>query len=433
MDRRLYFGAELVEPDGRGPVALLVEDGQLVGVERTREDFAGVDERGLEELDCDGCLILPGLFDTNVHLREPGREDTETIASGSAAALHGGFTGMLVMPNTDPPIDSGGMVRSLYQLAREESAVDLRVAGCITKGRRGEELAELGDMAARGALLVTDDHCAVRDARLMRRAMEYARGFGLIVGSHPDTPELSRGGAMNEGEVSYRLGLPGIPACAEELGIARDLRLAELTGARLHLQHVSTAEGVATIRRYRQRGVLVSAEATPHHLLFDEAELERRPYDTHLKMTPPLRVAADREAVLEGLRDGTLDVIATDHAPHSRGEKGFDFAHAPFGVTGLETALVSLYQGLVIPGLLDWEDLVGKLSAAPRQLLGLEPVRFESGQTANFTVFDPAGRSRVDAGFLRGKSRNSAFWGQELRGQVRETVFGRVRGVYWAE
>lgn len=433
--RRLYHGALFVDPADSSSqdlqeAALLVEEGKIIGKEARKEDFQGLETQGLEEIDVQGCVLLPGLFDINVHLREPGREDTETIATGSKAALHGGVTGMLMMPNTEPAIDSAGLVRSVYQTAIEEAKVELHVAGCLTRSRLGKELAELGSMAQKNALLVTDDHAAVADARLMRRAMEYAGNFNLIVGTHPDTPELSNLGVINEGEVSYRLGLRGMPACAEELGIMRDLHLAELTGCHLHIQHVSTAVGVEIIRRYKEKGVRVSAEVTPHHLLLDEEDVEQNPYDSNFKMTPPLRTKKDRKALLDGLKEGVLDVIATDHAPHSKGEKQVAFESAPFGVVGLETALPSLYDRLISLEQLSWQLLVQRFSTSPRQILGLDAVSFQAGAEANFTIFDPNSHSIIDEQFFLGKSSNTPFLGQRLLGRVRETVYKQVLQQY---
>ena len=371
---------------------------------------------------CTGRILLPGLFDMHVHLREPGREDEETIASGGRAAARGGFTGLVAMPNTDPPIDSGGLVRYVLTLAREHSPVPVWTSGCITKGRAGKQLADIADMHRQGAVMITDDGDPVADPYLFRRALEYAHHFDLLVACHCETPELSRGGAMNEGARSYALGLPGVPACSEEISIARDLELARLTGARIHIQHVSTAHGLDLIRRAKRDGVRVTCEVTPHHLLLNEDDITD--YDTNFKMNPPLRTAADNKALLAGLLDGSIDALASDHAPHTEFEKNLDFASAPFGITGLETALPSLFQHLVRPGRLPWDVLVRTFSQAPRRILGLESPEFREGARADFIVFDPEAATHVNADTMASKSRNTPFIGRTLDGAVTQTVLG---------
>ena len=358
----------------------------------------------------------------HVHLREPGREDEETIASGGRAAARGGFTGLVAMPNTDPPIDSGGLVRYVLTLAREQSPVPVWTSGCITKGRAGKQLADIADMHRQGAVMITDDGDPVADPYLFRRALEYAHHFDLLVACHCETPELSRGGAMNEGARSYALGLPGVPACSEEISIARDLELARLTGARIHIQHVSTAHGLDLIRRAKRDGVRVTCEVTPHHLLLNEDDITD--YDTNFKMNPPLRTAADNKALLAGLLDGSIDALASDHAPHTEFEKNLDFASAPFGITGLETALPSLFQHLVRPGRLPWDVLVRTFSQAPRRILGLESPEFREGARADFIVFDPEAATHVNADTMASKSRNTPFIGRTLDGAVTQTVLG---------
>jgi len=375
-----------------------------------------------ETIDCTGRILLPGLFDMHVHLREPGREDEETIATGGRAAARGGFTGIVAMPNTDPPIDSGGLVRYVLTLAREQSPVPVWTSGCITKSRAGRQLADIADMHRQGAVMITDDGDPVADPYLFRRALEYARHFDLLVACHCETPELSRGGAMNEGARSYRLGLPGIPAGSEEISIARDLELARLTGARIHIQHVSTAHGLDIIRRAKQDGVRVTCEVTPHHLLLNEDDIVD--YDTNFKMNPPLRTAADNQALLAGLLDGSIDALATDHAPHTEFEKNLDFASAPFGITGLETALPSLFERLIQPGHLPWDVLVRTFSHAPRRILGLDVPDFREGTRADFLIFDPAATTHVTAETMASKSRNTPFIGRTLAGAVTQTVLG---------
>jgi dihydroorotase len=379
---------------------------------------------GAREINADGLLLLPGLFDMNVHLREPGREDKEDMASGSAAAINGGITGMLAMPNTDPAVDTGGMVQSVVDLAAAKSRVPVFPAGCITKGRAGAELAAIGDMAAMGARLLTDDPRPVENPQILRRAMEYARDFGLAIASHSTTPALWQGGAMNEGYTSYALGLPGIPAIAEEIAIARDIALARLTGCRLHLQHVSTARGMAIVRAAKQEGLPVTCEVTPHHLIFDETAVGD--YDTRFKMDPPLRLEEDKAALLEALRDGTADVITSDHAPHSDFEKNTDFTSAPFGVSALDTALLALHHHFIAPGHLTWGRLIEAYAMIPRRLLGLPVPEIATGKEVNAVIFDPRASTKVEKEFLRSQGRNNPFLGQSLSGSVRMVLLGEM-------
>jgi len=400
----------------RGPQDVLLDGGRV----RFLKGSAALPE-GCPIIKAAGKVLLPGLFDLHAHLREPGREDAETITSGAAAAVNGGFTGLLMMPDTSPPLDNGGMVQSVLDIARHAD-IPMKVAGCISRRRAGEELAEIGDMRERGAVMITDDGETVANPLLLRRALQYSRDLGLLVAVHCDVKELSGSGAMHDGAVSYRLGLPGIHPCAEEIGIARDIRLAQSCRSRIHIKHVTTARGVETIRRYKREGVQVSAEVAPHHLLFTDEDVGD--YDTNFKVKPPLRTAADREALLEGLHDGTLDVIATDHSPHTEFEKHRDFTGAPFGITGLETALPALHQHFIRSGKLTWEILVERMSAAPRRLLGLEVPELCDGAPANCVLFDPAAVTKVDAGFTKSRSRNTPFWEKELTGRVELVVLG---------
>lgn len=417
---RLFRGGHAVDADHTAPRRLdilVAADGKI---ERVAPEIKSAP--GSETFDCTGKILVPGLFDMHVHLREPGREDEETIATGGRAAARGGFTGIVAMPNTDPPIDSGGLVRYVRTLAREQSPVPIWTSGCITKGRAGKQLADIADMHQQGAVMITDDGDPVADAYLFRRALEYARHFDLLVACHCEVPELSRGGAMNEGVRSYQLGLPGIPACSEEISIARDLQLARLAGARIHIQHVSTARGLEIIRRAKNDGVRVTCEVSPHHLLLNEAGIVD--YDTNFKMNPPLRTAADNEALLAGLLDGSIDAIATDHAPHTEFEKNLDFASAPFGITGLETALPSLFEHLIRPGRLPWDLLVRTFSHTPRRIIGLDLPDFREGSAADFVIFDPEGSTHVTPDTMASKSRNTPFIGSTLAGFVDEVVLG---------
>jgi dihydroorotase len=377
---------------------------------------------GTRTIEAKGKVLLPGLFDLHAHLREPGREDAENIASGAAAAINGGFTGLLMMPDTTPPIDNGGIVQSVSGIALKNSPIPMSVAGCISRRRAGVELAEIGEMHLRGAVMITDDGDTVGNPLLLRRALQYSRDLGLLVAVHCDVQELSGNGSMHDGRVSYRLGLEGIHPCAEEIGIARDIRLAQSCRSRIHIKHVTTASGVDTIRRYKREGVQVTAEVTPHHLIFTDEDVGD--YDTNFKVRPPLRPASDTEALLSGLHDGTIDVIATDHSPHTEFEKTSDFASAPFGVTGLETALPALHHHFVRAGKMSWKLLVERLSAVPRRILNLPVPEIADGASVNAVLFDPAAITRVDDKFLKSRSHNTPFRGRELTGRVDLVLLG---------
>ncbi|MCP5550360.1 MAG: dihydroorotase [Akkermansiaceae bacterium] len=370
-----------------------------------------------ETVDCSGCVLLPAMFDVHVHAREPGQEHKETIETCSEAAVNGGVTGMVLMPNTLPAIDSGAMVQTVLDIAAEKSRIWVHQTGCITRGRAGEELAGIAGMAAKGVPMLTDDGSPVPDPRVLRRAMEYAKDFGLPCASHCEVMSLSAGGAMNEGPVSYRLGLPGIPAISEEICLDRDIRVAQYVGAHVHIQHVTTARGMETIRRAKEDGVRVTCEVSPHHLIFNEEHI--LDYDANYKMNPPLRTAEDNERLLQGLIDGVFDVIATDHAPHTEFEKrNNDFVTAPFGITGLETAVVSLFHHFIKPGRFGWDLLVKRYSAEPRRLTGLEPVPIVEGGVAEFIVFDPEKTTTFTRDFMRSKSMNTPFLDRELDGRI---------------
>lgn len=380
---------------------------------------------GTKVIDATGKIVMPGLFDTHVHFREPGQEGKESIETGGKAALNGGVTGVVMMPNTTPAIDSAGLVQSVLDIAEERSPVKVYTSGCITMGRKGAELAPIADMKSRGAVMITDDGDPVSNPLVLRRAMEYAREFDLMAASHCEVKELSGTGCMHEGAVSYKLGLVGIPACSEEICLARDIRLAQTTGAHVHIQHVTTAAGMGTIRRYKEEGVRVTAEVAPHHLIFNENDIGD--YDTNYKMNPPLRTPEDNELLLQGLIDGVFDIIATDHAPHSEFEKSRDFGSAPFGITGLETALPSLYQYFVKTGKFGWDLVVKRYSAEPRRLIGHEAVSVAEGQPAELIVFDPNKSTKFTREFMESKSSNTPFVNQELDGHVAAVVLdGKV-------
>ena len=379
------------------------------------------------EIDAVGLVVTPGLIDAHVHLREPGQEHKETIATGTRAAAAGGFTAICSMPNTDPPIDDPAAVGFVVAEGKKAGAARVYPMGAISVGLEGEALAEIGELVEAGAVAVTDDGRPVMDSGLMRLALEYTQSFGIPVVDHPEDLTLSRGGTMNEGLVSSRLGLKGKPNASEDIHIIRDILLAELTGGRLHLQHLSTRYGVKAIRLAKARGVQVTGEASPHHLLLTDEAVEG--YRTEAKMNPPLRSPQDRDAVQEGLRDGTLDMVATDHAPHHYDEKEAAFADAPNGVVGLETSLGLIYGHLVERGLIDLPTMVERMSVAPARVFNLPGGTLKAGSPADVTVFDPNAEWIVDPRNFLSKSRNTPFAGWKLKGKPCYTIVGGV--VVW--
>ncbi len=381
---------------------------------------AGVDA-GVRVVDVRGKWVVPGLVDLHTHLREPGQEYKEDIATGTRAAAAGGFTSVCAMPNTTPPNDTRAVTELIVRRAREAGTVRVYPIGAITKGLGGEALAEMGELKEAGCVAVSDDGRPVMNAELMRRAMEYARTFGLPIVQHCEDLTLSAGGAMNEGPVATRAGIRAQPASAESAMVARDLELCALTGARYHVAHVSSADSVRLIREAKRRGLPVSCEVTPHHLtLTDEACAH---YDTHAKCNPPLRGAADVEALRAALADGTIDAVATDHAPHSPVEKEVEFEQAAFGIIGLETAVPLLLE-LVRAGTLTPSTFVERLSAAPAALFGLPGGSLAAGAPADVTVIDPEAAWTCEPAALRSRSRNTPFAGRGLRGKAVLTVVG---------
>jgi dihydroorotase len=375
-------------------------------------------------LDAAGKIVCPGLIDMHVHLREPGREEDETIGSGTAAALAGGFTSVACMPNTEPALDSKADAEFVYLQAERAGNANVFPVGAITKGRQGAELAEIGGLIEGGAVAFTDDGSPVVSAEVMRRALEYCRMFDKAVLSHSEDLDLSRGGVMNEGFESMRLGLRGVPAAAEEVMVYREIALAELTGARVHILHVSTAGSVELIRRGKRRGALVTGEACPHHFTLTDRSL--RTFDSNYKMSPPLRTDDDLQAVLEGLRDGTLDVIASDHAPHAPEKKMRELDQAPNGVIGLETLLPVCVRALIEPGVLTWPQLIEKLTVNPARVLSIDRGTLKPGAVADVTVIDPNAEWTIDPGKFRSKSRNCPFSGWQVRGWAETVLVGGV-------
>ena len=418
---------------------LLVENGVVRGI---KESMAA--PKAARVIDAAGLVVCPGLIDLHCHLREPGFEDQETIATGTEAAARGGFTTVCAMPNTNPPMDSRASIEFVMGTARQEGVVRVLPIGCVTKASKGVQLAEMAEMADAGAVGFSDDGLPVSDSNIMRQALSYSSSQGLPIVNHCEVPELFKGGSMNEGWVSNRLGIRGIPGSAEEIMVARDIALAELTGGRLHLAHVSTAGTLELVRSAKERGVNVTCEVTPHHLTLTEeavlgsngstigntepgaslfAPLTPAAYDTQAKVNPPLRSRHDMEAMVEGIRDGSVDFIATDHAPHNRVQKLCTFQEAAFGISVLETAVGSL-MSLVHAGEFTLPLMIEKLTSAPASFLGIDRGTLKQGAPADVTILDPDTEWVVDASRFASKGKNSPLDGTTLRGQVSATIVG---------
>lgn len=416
MARLLIRGGRVVDPaQGIDRVDdVLVDNGTVVGI--------GESGTAEETIDAAGLIVCPGLIDMHVHLREPGREEDETIATGARAAVAGGFTSIACIPNTEPPIDTQADVEFIHQKAARADACNVFVVACVSRNREGKELAEIGQLVEAGAVAFSDDGSPVSDAELMRRAFEYCRMFDKPILAHEEVLELSRGGVMNEGLVSLVLGLPGMPPAAEDVMIGRDIALAEVTGGRLHVMHVSTAGGVALVRAAKARGSRVTAEACPHHFTLTDESL--RSFDSNFKMSPPLRTAADVDAIIAGLVDGTIDCIATDHAPHALEKKMLELDRAPFGILGLETAVGLAVTRLIVPGRIGWPRLVEAMSTLPARILGIDRGTLRPGAVADITVIDPQQTWQVDVQAFQSKSVNSPFHGWTLQGRAVATIVG---------
>lgn len=389
-------------------------------IERAHITRIGKGLTGKKVIDASGCVVCPGLVDIHVHFREPGYESKETIASGSRAAAHGGFTSVVPMPNTAPPIDNAGMVEFVIRRARETACIKIWPSACATKERAGQEMTEMGELKTVGVVAVTDDGSDIASSWVMRRVLEYADMCGLTYLAHCEDASLMDAGSMNEGYNSTRLGLPGMPREMEEIRIDRNIRLAALAGAKIHIQHVTTAGGIDIIRRAKANGVRVTCETAPHYwMLTDEAVTT---FSTDAKMNPPLREASDVAAVRAALADGTIDCIATDHAPHTVTEKDVEFHLAPFGIIGLETALGLAITGLVDAGVVSLERVVELMTAAPARILNLPVGKLSEGGPADVTVFDPKAEWTVTPSVFASLSRNTPFVGERLRGKVMATI-----------
>jgi len=398
---------------------LLIRDGRVV------EIGSGLAGGSIQEFDAKGMIVAPGFIDLHVHLREPGREDKETIETGSMAAAAGGFTSVCAMPNTNPVNDNSSVTRFIVERAKEVGLVNVLPIGAITLGSKGETLAEYGEMKRAGIVAISDDGKPVNNPNVMRHAMEYAQNFGLTVVDHCEESALAAGGSMHEGYYSTLLGLKGINRAAEDLHVVRDILLAEQIGAHVHIAHLSTAGAVQLVREAKRRGVKVTCEVTPHHLTLSDAAVVG--YDTNTKMNPPLRSQSDVNALIEGVIDGTIDTIATDHAPHHRDEKMLEYDKAPFGIVGLETALSLVFDRLVYNGTITLRRMIELLSTNPSKVFNLNKGSITVGSVADVTIFDPAKQVTVDPSKFKSKSRNTPFSGWQLYGApVAMVVSGRL-------
>jgi len=414
-------GARIIDPAaGRDSVGdLFIRDGRMAA------SLPAAERRRARRIAGRGLVACPGLVDIHVHFREPGQTNKETIATGTRAAAAGGFTTVVCMPNTSPPADNAGTIQFIRDAVRRDAVVKVHPTGCITVGRQGQALAPIGSLKRAGVVAITDDGDCVQSNELMRRAVEYAKMFDLPVMDHCQDMSMTQGAVMNEGVVSTRLGLRGWPNAAEDLIVARNVILSTHTGAHIHLQHISSRHSVGILREAKGRGVKITAEATPHHIALTDAALAS--YDTNFKMNPPLRTEEDRRAIIAGLRDGTLDCIATDHAPHTGDDKDREFDHAANGITGLETALAVCLGALVREGRFKLPLLVDLMTRRPARILGLDAGTLADGSPADICLFDPGEKWRYDAKAGQSKSANSPWHGQTLTGRAKLTIVdGRV-------
>lgn len=418
MKNLIIKGGRIIDPannfDSIGDI--LVQDGIVKHIGTMVSE-----NPGSEIIDASGKVVCPGFVDLHCHLRQPGYEAKETIATGTRAAAKGGFTTLCCMPNTNPPLDNLPLVEFVRLLAKKEGLIRVLPIGCITRGRKGEELSDMAEMAGAGVVGFSDDGNYMKNSRLMKCAMEYSLPLGLPIIEHCEDPDLAKDGQMNEGIIATKLGLCGIPNAAEEVAVARDILLAQLTGARLHIAHVSTKGSVELLRWAKQRGIKVTGEVTPHHLTMTDKRVLG--YNTAAKVSPPLRTEADIDALIEGLNDGTIDIIATDHAPHTLNDKLCEFGVAASGISGFETVLGSLMK-LVDMGKIPLPLLVAKLTSEPGRLLGSRFGSLTPGATADMTIFDPEAEWTVDSGKFLSKGKNTPLDGETLKGKIICTIFG---------
>jgi dihydroorotase len=417
----LIRGGRVIDPSQRVDrvTNLLVVDGKVAGYDVPANGHDTV-------IDAGGKIVAPGLIDMHVHLREPGREEDETIHTGTAAALAGGFTTIACIPNTEPPLDTPAGVEFVRQQAARADHCHVYVVACVSKDRQGKELAEIGQLVRAGAVAFSDDGAPVYDPELMRRAFEYCLMFDKPILNHAEVRELTQGGVMHEGLASLILGLPGMPAAAEDVMVSRDIALAHATGGRIHVMHVSTAGSVDLVRRAKRREVRVTTEVCPHHFTLTDECL--RSFDSNFKMSPPLRAEEDVEACIAGLADGTIDVICTDHAPHAEEKKMQELDLAPFGIVGLETCLGLVVTQLIEPGHLDWSEALAKMTINPARILGIDKGTLRLGADADITIIDPTVRWKVDPRAFRSKSTNTPFDGWELTGRADTVIVsGRIK------
>ncbi len=412
----LIKNARILDPEGKcsGDLDIRIDDGTIAEI--------GSGLSGDEVIDAAGLTVCPGLVDIHVHFREPGQESKEDIASGSRAAARGGFTTVVTMANTQPRIDNAGMVEFVNRRARETGCIRIRPAACATKGMLGEELTEMAELKELGVVAVTDDGQDIASSAVMRRVLEYAAMVDLPYMAHCEDEALAKGGAMNEGFTATRLGIPGIPKAAEEIRIDRNIRLAEVADAHIHIQHVTTAGGIEIVRQAKKRGAKVTCEVCPHHFALTDAAVET--FNSNAKMNPPLREQHDIEGIIEGIQDGTVDCISTDHAPHTPTEKGVEFEFAPFGILGLETALALTITELVKPGHITLERAIQLLTTEAARICKFDCGTLRVGGPADLTIFDPAEEWTVSDDSFASKSRNSPFIGTTLTGRVRHTICG---------
>ncbi len=413
---RIITNGRIIDPkNDRDEIAdLFIKDGKIA------ESLSAEEVQNAETTDAKGLVVCPGLVDVHVHLREPGQTHKETIQTGSWAAAAGGFTTIVCMPNTNPAADTAGTIQYIKDAADRDAVVHIYPTGCITQGRLGKKLAPIGSLKKAGVVAITDDGDCVQNNEIMRRALEYCKMFDLPIMDHCQDMALTENAVMNEGEWSIRLGLKGWPAAAEDIIVARNALLSELTGAHVHMQHISSAGAVEVMRRAKLRNVNVTAEVTPHHLALTDARI--KDYDTNCKMNPPLRTETDRQALIEGLRDGTLDILATDHAPHTNYEKDKEFDYAPFGILGSETCFAVSRQVLCEEAGIPLNEVIAWLTYKPAELINLPAGTLTPGASADVAILDPEGTWTVNKETIFSKSQNSPWWGEELTGKTIATI-----------